>query len=159
MKRLRVLGSILLMMGLALIAPALADLTEDQAKLAGKIAGQLSCVCDTCPHVVVARCGCGQAAKMNQEIKALVAGGKTEQQVYAIFEQNYGAGVRGAPRAEGFNLLAWAMPFAGLILGLAVVIAVVRRLKPPAASAQGEDQTAFHMDERYRKMLERELRE
>jgi cytochrome c-type biogenesis protein CcmH len=92
------------------------------------------------------------------EIEQLVAKGQTEEQVYAIYEKKFGARIHAVPKAEGFNLLAWILPFVGLLFGLGVVVLAVKRLQREAPS-QSTPATAPEISEKYRKLLERELTE
>ena len=84
-----------------------------------------------CPHLI-GQCGdeCGLAPQLVQQITQMVAAGQQEDQVYAAFEAEYGASVLAVPKAEGFNLLAWIVPFAVLLAGIVVIVVVVRNLRP-----------------------------
>jgi cytochrome c-type biogenesis protein CcmH len=86
----------------------------------------------------------------------LLSSGKTEEDVYGIFEEKFGPSVHAVPKAEGFNLLAWILPLVGLLAGAVVVVAVFRRLKPEVSSEKVGP--APEIDEKYRKLLDRELR-
>lgn len=122
-----------------------------------RVAGQLMCSCP-CTHLLN-QCGdeCGVAPQQVREIEALLGEGKTEAQVSAAFEQKYGVSILAVPKAEGFNLLAWIMPFAALLAGLGLVVVVARRLKP-AVSPQAQPRP-HKMEEKYRRLLEKELQE
>ena len=143
-----------LAMILLLSVPALADGGPDE--MVSRITGNLVCTCG-CANIVVRSCDCGLAAEMSAEVRQLVLDGKSEEEVYALFEEKHGVQVLGAPKPEGFNLLAWIVPFVGLFFGLGIVVVVTKRLsrtvdpnstpKPPKIEAK------------YRRMLDRELRE
>ena len=121
-----------------------------------RIADNLMCTCG-CPHII-GQCGdeCSVAPQLVHEITELVTAGNTEEEVYKIFEDKYGLRVLAVPKAEGFNLLAWVMPFVGLLAGLVVVFVVVKRLKPDEPS-QGTAGAPPEIDEKYRKLIDREL--
>jgi cytochrome c-type biogenesis protein CcmH len=121
-----------------------------------RIADNLMCTCG-CPHII-GQCGdeCSVAPQLVHEISQLLTEGKTEEEVYKIFEDKYGLRVHAAPKAEGFNLLAWVMPFVGLLAGMVVVFIVVNRLKPDESS-QEADRVRPEIDEKYRKLIDREL--
>ena len=65
----------------------------------------------------------------------------------------FGLSALGQPPAEGFNLLAWVMPFLALALGLWVVQRVARswRAHVPAPVADAA------LVERYRSAVKREI--
>ncbi|MFB3903633.1 MAG: cytochrome c-type biogenesis protein CcmH [Acidobacteriota bacterium] len=121
------------------------------------LTGNLVCTCG-CANIIVASCDCGQAAEMRKEVAALVKAGKTDAEIYQAFEKRYGPGVLGAPKLEGFNVLAWVLPFAGLALGAVIVVMVVRKLHPKTAEPEFEP-APVQMDEKYRQLLEEELSE
>ena len=121
-----------------------------------RIADNLMCTCG-CPHII-GQCGdeCSVAPQLVHEISQLVTAGNTEEEVYKIFEDKYGLRVLAAPKAEGFNLLAWVMPFVGLLAGMVVVFFVARRLKPDDSNQETE-RAPPEIDEKYRKLIDREL--
>jgi cytochrome c-type biogenesis protein CcmH len=131
------------------------DSVQDQ--VVSRIASNLMCQCG-CPHIIK-QCGdeCGLAPQLIQRITQLVVSGKTEEEVYTVFEAEFGTSVHAVPKAEGFNLLAWILPFAGLLAGVVVVVLVVRNLKPEVDTGS-ETEEAPQIDEKYRELLERELK-
>lgn len=120
-----------------------------------RITSNLMCKC-SCPHII-RNCGdeCGVAPQLVREITELVSSGKTETDVYEIFEEKFGPSVHAVPKAEGFNLLAWVLPFAGLAAGAVVVMFVFRNLKPEVSS--DEIRPVAEINEKYRKLIDREL--
>jgi cytochrome c-type biogenesis protein CcmH len=121
-----------------------------------RVIHNLMCTCG-CPHLI-GQCGdeCGLAPKLIQEIRQEVAAGKTDEEIYALFESRYGHSVRAVPRAEGFNLLAWVMPFVGLFCGALIVVVVVRNLKTAESGVSSQEQASEVTDE-YRKLIDEEL--
>jgi len=67
------------------------------------------------------------ARNMRSQVQAMLAAGYDEDQVFVYFEHSYGEFIRLMPRAEGFNLLVWALPVGALLVGLVGVGVVVRR--------------------------------
>jgi len=120
-----------------------------------QITDNLMCTCG-CPHII-GHCGdeCSVAPQLVHEISELVTAGNTEEEVYKIFEDKYGLRVRAVPTAEGFNLLVWVMPFVGLLAGVVVIFFVINRLKPDDSNQETEK--VHPVDERYRKLIDREL--
>ena len=121
-----------------------------------RIADNLMCTCG-CPHII-GHCGdeCSVAPQLVHEISQLVTAGNTEEEVYKIFEDKYGLRVRAVPKAEGFNLLVWVMPFVGLLAGVVVIFFVINRLKPDDSNQETE-KVHTEIDEKYRKLIDREL--
>lgn len=135
------------------VAPA-----PDTRQLVDRVTSNLVCVCG-CANMVVRNCTCLKAAEMEQEVSELAAQGKTERQIYSIAREKYGDCVLASPTAQGFNLLAWVLPFLGLAIGLIIVAVVIRRLLAAPAKAPAASVAPTVMDPKYRRMLEKALRE
>lgn len=155
---LSVLAAVLCIGTLAFSHPS--DTAGADQALLDRLTTELMCTCG-CPHQI-RQCGdeCGIAPKLIDDLEKLVAQGMTEQQIYARYEAQYGPVIYAAPRKEGFDLMAWVLPFVVLGLGALLVLLVVKKLTP--AQAGVASQPLHHkdeMDERYRKLLEKELAE
>ena len=147
-----------LLVGIALAAVApLAAQAKTEKQRVSEITNNLVCTCG-CANIIVAKCDCGQAAEMTKEVAAFVQRGATDADIFQAFEKKYGPAVLGAPKAEGFNLLAWILPFVGLALGGAFVVVVLRRLRRPDIEALPADEVA-EPDEETRRLIDEELRE
>ena len=83
--------------------------------------------CPVCQGLSVADSHTESALAMRSKAESLLAEGYSADQVLTYFESSYGEFIRLSPRPEGFNLLVWALPAAGLLLGLALVWARLRR--------------------------------
>lgn len=94
---------------------------------------------------------------MENLIQREIAQGKDETAILQDLVLRYGVQVLATPPAKGFNLTAWVLPGFGLIAGLAVVIAVVRRWRKrpteaPATSPSSIDPKVMAaMDQEMRK--------
>ncbi len=130
------------------------DFSRDET--VARITANLMCTCG-CPHIIH-HCGdeCAVAPQLEKEISELVSSGRTEEEIHAIFEARYGMRVLAVPRAEGFNLLAWVMPFVGLLAGAVFIFRVINRLKPDDSNPHAEE-VPPQMSEKYRKLIDREL--
>ncbi|RPI20977.1 MAG: hypothetical protein EHM61_25865 [Acidobacteria bacterium] len=146
----------LLMLCLSTVGWAAEAPTEKER--VSKLTNNLVCTCG-CANIIVASCDCGQAADMRKEVATFVKEGKTDALIFAAFEKKYGPKVLGAPKLEGFNVLAWVLPFVGLAVGAVVVVAVVRKLRPKGAETEAVEAMPPELDEKYRKLLEEEMRE
>ena len=89
---------------------------------------RLMCTCGCaqllgeCNHV-----GCPESGRERDELKALIAGGKSDKEIMTWFSAKYGATMLAAPSGEGFNLVAWIAPFAVFGAALLGTILLVRR--------------------------------
>ena len=77
-----------------------------------------------CNHV-----GCTASDKMIGELRIALNSRLSDQQVLDQFVEKYGATVLNAPTTHGFNLVAWIMPFAALLLATWFTVWFVRRWK------------------------------
>jgi cytochrome c-type biogenesis protein CcmH/NrfF len=73
-----------------------------------------------CNHV-----GCSYSDRMRAELMAGVERGDNDDLTLQAFVQKYGPTVLAAPTKTGFNRVAWIMPYAALVLGLALVSFIV----------------------------------
>jgi cytochrome c-type biogenesis protein CcmH len=89
---------------------------------------QLMCTCGCseilgeCNHV-----GCTESTQELSELRAGIAAGQTDQQIFNTFTAKYGATVLAAPTTHGFDLVAWIAPFAVLGAALLGTVLLVRR--------------------------------
>jgi len=117
----------------------------------------LTCQCGC--GLTVANCNhpqCEFAVPMRTQIEAMIARGKSRPEIIAWFRTRYGEKILSAPTTEGFNLLAWIMPFAMLAAGCGFIFFAFRRWHPKVSVAP-RGSGAF--DPELRRRLERELRE
>lgn len=136
------------------LAPARADF-ESEYDLAART---LLCDCGCSPQSVH-DCACGRAAEMRNEIAAQVRGGRTGQQILDEAVARNGEKVLIAPRASGFNVVAWLAPMFALVFGTAGVFALARRWRKPAAALPAPPAAPAASDDPYVARLEREVRE
>lgn len=99
---------------------------------------------------------CEFAVPIRVQIDKMIARGMTRPQIIAWFRTTYGEKVLSAPTTEGFNLLAWIMPFAVLLAGGVGIVFVFGRWR---SSAPLRDADANPVDPELKRRLERELRE
>jgi hypothetical protein len=82
------------------------------------------------------------AVNMKGQVRDLLAGGYSQEQVLRYFESSYGEFVLLAPPKEGIALVVWVLPALFLVVGAGVVWRVMARAplatnEPPAAMARG----------------------
>ncbi len=79
-----------------------------------------------------------------------------------LYRHKYGEKILSAPTTEGFNLLAWTMPFIALVLGGGLIVLVVGRWRSNSPSAPSGSKPAGELssfDPELRRRLESELKE
>ncbi len=117
----------------------------------------LTCQCGC--NYSIASCtmqGCHFADPARARLLEMVEAGMTDQQILDAFVKQYGKVILRQPPAEGFYLISWIMPYAGLGAGLALLWLIlrrylVRRPAPAAAAAESPELT------RYRNRIEKDL--
>jgi cytochrome c-type biogenesis protein CcmH len=100
------------------------------------------------------------ALEIRKQVREMLAAGKSEEQILDFYVARYGERILATPRARGFNMLVYVLPWAGLVAGIALVGLVLRKwLSLRAVSAAGEISSAAAPDAEYDARIERELRE
>jgi cytochrome c-type biogenesis protein CcmH len=117
------------------------------------VAAQLRCV--VCQSLSVADSPSETAHEMKDIIRERLAAGESPEQVRAYFVEKYGDWILLSPPRQGFSLLVWVVPFAGLGLGLVLVLLVVRRWSRRPAPVQTPPMDPA-MRARIRREMERE---
>jgi cytochrome c-type biogenesis protein CcmH len=103
-------------LALVLAAPALAGETRPTlADLEDEV------VCPTCAPQTLDQSNSPIALRMKRFIAARIAAGDTKSEIKAKLVDQFGERVLAAPTTEGFNLLAWVLPLAGIALGAGVL--------------------------------------
>ncbi len=97
---------------------------------------------------------------MTALIEQKLAQGQSEEEIIQFFVAQYGEQVLASPPKRGFNLVAWILPFAAILVGVGVIYFVIRkwvwqgRQSPTIATAETDEK-----DEEYQHQLEKELKE
>jgi len=139
---------------LGLLACSVAAAPVDE-RTVHAVAADLRCV--VCQSLSVADSPSETASQMRGVIRERLAAGETPEQVKAYFVDKYGLWILLSPPRQGFNLLVWVVPFAGLAAGLVVLALVVRRwTRRPAGIPSGP---AAVVDEAMRARIAREIGE
>jgi cytochrome c-type biogenesis protein CcmH len=95
------------------------------------------------------------ADEIRTEVRAMLAEGKSRDEILNHYVAQYGERILAAPRAEGFNILAYVLPWAALILGAWLLIVLIKKLRSPSP-VPGPSKTP---DARYASRIEKELAE
>jgi len=127
-----------------LLSGAAFAVTPPSDEAVRRVASQLRCV--VCQNLSVADSPSEMARQMREVVRERLTRGETEEQVIRYFEERYGPWVRLSPG----GWLVWVLPFAGLFLGLGIVLLVTVRWTRRAREAQA----ALTDEERERVRLE-----
>lgn len=106
--------------------------------------------CPLCSGVRLDTCELKACEQMRQEIAIQLADGKSPDSIKEYFLAQYGPQVLGEPPREGFNLLAWIVPFAVLMGAAGILLYRSRRLLSQRMAVEGADadwETEFGEDD------------
>jgi cytochrome c-type biogenesis protein CcmH len=122
----------------------------------------LTCQCGC--GLTVANCNmptCGFSVPMRRDIDRMIGEGKTRAQIISFYRAQYGEKVLSAPTTEGFNILAWTMPFIALAVGGGLMVVAVGRWhsSAPLAPADSKAGAQPSFDPELRRKLEKEIEE
>ena len=146
----------ILVLSIALVNVAMA--AQSPAQIEKDIGDKVYCLCgcvttlNHCPML-----HCAEKEEMHAIIRADLGKGMAEPAILQDLVNRFGERVLAAPPAHGFNLTAWILPGLGLLLGLLLAIAFVRRWRRPAVQAAGMP-TASPADENVRSAVEEEMK-
>lgn len=101
---------------------------------------------DDLGHKMMCTCGCGQIllqcnhlgcpslTKESDELQTALDRGDSDNAILIAFQNEYGPTVLAAPMFTKFNMIAWVMPPALLLLGILGTVVLVRRWRKRAAA-------------------------
>lgn len=113
--------------------------------------------CPVCPGVPLDVCDTQACQQWRGLIREKLGQGQTQIQIETYFVEQYGQRVLGAPRAEGINILMYAIPAVTVALGAALLyLFAQRRTTLQTARVGGDGTVALNP---YRSRIERELKE
>ena len=127
----------------------------------GDISKELICQCGctltiaNCTHIE-----CGSRGAMTTVIKDKLTQGQSEDEVIQLLVSQYGESVLASPLKEGFNLLAWFLPFTGILVGIGIIHITIKKWVKKGKQSQINTETVSEESEDvYQKRLEQELKE
>jgi cytochrome c-type biogenesis protein CcmH/NrfF len=131
-------------LSLCLAAFAAAPTVAKPRDPAHAITSELICPC-SCGEVL-SGCTCETGKSMQATVENGIKQGKNKDQIVGALVSQYGEVIRGAPKAEGFNLIVWIAPFAATLAGFALAFWIltrwVKRRGPLAAAGAGPGEAA-----------------
>ncbi len=116
--------------------------------------------CPLCNGVRLDACELKACEQMRDMIAEQLAEGWNKEQIKNYFIEQYGPQVLGAPPLEGFNWLAWILPFVALAGGGVFLWRTVRRMvtSRPQEAAVAMDGASPSVADEYSRRLEEELK-
>ena len=109
------------LLALALAGPAAAS---EEKPTAAELESELVCpVCET----TLDTSNAPVALRMKAFIRARIAAGDTKSEIKAQLVDQFGPPVLAVPPRKGFDLVAWLLPLAGLVVGVVAVGALAWR--------------------------------
>ena len=111
--------------------------STDLERRTTEIAAELRC--PVCQGVSVEDSPTELARQMRAVVREQLAAGRTPDQVRQYFVDKYGEWILLEPKASGFNLVVYVLPWLAMLAGLAVIVLAVRRwTRPLPAEASAE---------------------
>lgn len=95
------------------------------AVTSSEIEAELMCDCG-CGDVLV-NCTCERSEEMRAIITGMINDGQSKTQILATFVSQFGEVILSSPPRKGFNLVAYSVPLAGLLVGSVVAVSLARR--------------------------------
>ncbi len=114
--------------------------------------------CPLCSGVRLDSCELKACDQMKEVIALKLAEGEDAKSIKAYFLDQYGPEILGEPPRQGFNWLAWILPFVALIGGGIFLWTQARGMVRPRAAGQAEAEAQPAQDE-YARKLEEELKQ
>jgi cytochrome c-type biogenesis protein CcmH len=133
------------------------EVTDDEVNT---IAKQL--YCPVCENVPLDVCGTKACADWRDEIRLMLNEGRSEGEIMTYFADRYGRRVLATPQIRGIDVVVWAAPILGVIAGIGVLIASLRRMAPETLTGTLAPEAAVSyggLDPAYVRRVEDELSE
>ena len=143
-----------LVVALAVVSPAAAS---EQNPTLPELEREL--ICPTC-HESLAASSSPIADRMRAFIRARIAAGDTKSEIKAKLVDQFGESVLAAPPKSGFNLLAWLLPLAGIVVAATILGVLAYRWSRGRKTPDPADPSAngrFHLDPELERRLDEEL--
>jgi cytochrome c-type biogenesis protein CcmH len=109
---------LLLLVAAALVLAAPAAASEQHPTLA-ELENEI--MCPVCAGETLAQSDSPAAAQVKRFIQARIAAGDTRSEIKDKLVAEYGTRILAAPPKHGFDLVAWVLPFVGLLSAAAVL--------------------------------------
>jgi len=105
-------------------------------------------ICPVCTPQTLDQSNAPIARRMKRFIAARIAAGDTKSEIKDKLVAQFGRRVLAAPEREGFDLLAWVLPFAGVAAAaLALAVGLRRWTRPPPAEERLDPELERRVDD------------
>jgi cytochrome c-type biogenesis protein CcmH len=164
MKRLFWIATLILVLSTLTVATVSAQGSTPTDDDVNAIAKQLFCpVCENTPLDV---CPTQACKEWREEIRTMLAEGKSEAEIKQYFVDYYGARVLAEPPRTGFNWLVYVVPPIVIVAGIFVLFRALRAWTQPSTaeavpappSQGGGDDASSTSDDEYIARMEEELK-
>ena len=147
-------SSFLVLLVTAISLAQTSDLLDPRVRSVGE---KLACLCGGCKNSVGScpMLGCHYATPKRDQIKKALEEGKNDQQIVDAAVKEQGLQALVTPPAEGFNILAWVMPFVMMGLGLLAIGFFIRHMTAKRVAA-GAPELHNEVLDRYHDQIEKE---
>lgn len=135
-----------------LASAAFAGSVEEQTL---KVAAELRC--PVCQNLSVADSPSEMATQMRELIHEKLKQGESPEQIRSYFVSRYGEWVLLAPTRQGFNWVAWLLPFVAILGGGGILVLTIQR--SIRRGRQSNTEQLGPADPRYTDRLDEELEE
>ncbi len=118
---------------------------------------KLMCICGCCEILIECNhVGCPDSDRMLAELRAAIDHGDSDNAILTAFQDKYGPTALAAPMLTKFNIVAWVVPPALLVLGLFGTWVLVKRwrMRSAAMPAVEEAPLSDELRDRIRKETE-----
>jgi cytochrome c-type biogenesis protein CcmH len=95
-----------------------------------------------CPGFMLEVCPSPQAAALRDSIETMAESGMPADSIVEWMLATHGEQWRALPPARGRSLIAWIVPPAAVVLGIALVVVVLRRVRRPREEGPPPDEVS-----------------
>jgi cytochrome c-type biogenesis protein CcmH len=148
----------LLVVTLVALALAASALASEQHPTLSELEGQL--MCPICAGETLAQSDEPAALRIKAYIQERIAAGDTRSEIKRKLVEQWGTRILAAPPRHGFDLLAWVLPLAGLIVGGAIIGLLAwrwTRVREPEPAPQRWSLNGHPLDPEEERRLDEEL--
>ncbi len=113
--------------------------------------------CPVCQNLSVADSPSEMATQMREVVHEKLQNGESPDQIRNYFVSRYGEWILLAPTRQGFNWVAWLLPFVAIVGGGGIIVLTIRR--SIRRGHKGNVEPSGSTDPRYTSQLDEELKE
>ena len=116
--------------------------------------------CPVCENTPLDVCPTQACKEWREEIRGMLADGKSEAEIKQHFVDYYGARVLSEPPRTGFNWLVYVVPPIAIVAGIFVLFRALRAWSQPTETeaSEGEEDDAPEIEDDYIARMEEELK-